>query len=274
MKTMDSIDNPVYKKIKGFLTKKLEKINNKSSRIVKLRDGIAGEDLYIITGLNSDNDFNVWDCNFLNFEGSVYGVEWNNNWDGWDLIKSDNKAEIIENLADFILGYLKVSKRADEAGYYLANHINEGASNYIFSHSMGTRAAYTFLKYCVDQNTNNQIMLFNGAAPCSKTFFNYSHYSPNALKGMINFYNYSDPVLAVLALIRAPILKILDNLEFFGNNEAEQFSEPIGLQETSTVSCNINLNKIQGVEHSINSVLQKVIDFDLCEKRFIPRIIE
>ena len=273
MNTIDSIDHPIYKKMKRFLYTNLEKIKTKSCRIVKLSDGIPNEDLYVITGLNSNNDFNSWDFKSLGFDGSVYGLEWDNYWKGWDLVKAGSKAEIIENIADFIHGYLKVCKRADDAGYYLAHHIHEGASNYIFSHSMGTRSAFAFLKYCRNQNTNNQVILFNGAAPHSKSFFNFSHYSPYASKGIINYYNYSDPVLAILALIRASISKFIGNLEFPGNNESEQFSEPIGLVESSTIPCNINLNKIQGVEHSVNYIVDRLIKFDISKRCFVSRIL-
>jgi hypothetical protein len=274
MKTKDSINNPLYKRIKVFLKKKIDKINSKSCRIIKLQEGKAGEDLYIITGLNSDNDFNSWNYNTIGFSGSVYGLEWDNYWPGWDLVLEGSKTQIIENIAEFLHGYLKVCKKADEAGYFLANHINERASNYILSHSMGTRAAFSFLKYCESRNKDNQVILFNGAAPCSKYFFDFSSYSGNAGKGIINFYNYSDPVLAVLALIRAPLSKFLEIWDFPGNNESEQFSDPIGLLESFTIPNNINLNRIQGVEHSINFLVERIITFSASEKRFISLIEE
>lgn len=232
----------------------------KKCEIVKLKSGSEEERLYLINGINSYEDYGRWNIDTLNFPGEIHGLNWESTWEDWEIIKSGSVKDILPNLVNFVIGYLEVCKRADEAGEFLSQKIKPSDKTFIYSHSMGTRAAF----HCHKNFSNNDItvFLFNGALPHSKNNFNFLNNHSGINSKVVNYYNPSDHVLNVLRGIKltietasALIPGLNSVVNKFGNvNKIIEFFDPIGLQHAETVHENYSMNELQGVGHGIGEV--------------------
>jgi hypothetical protein len=281
-------------------------------KITLLQKGDPNFNLYLIPGLNSGNDLSDWKVKKLGFTGNILGLKWENYLKDWDLFKSDLPEDIFKkiDIFNFIKEYNEVCLNADAAGKYLARniHTDNKRHNFILAHSMGTRAAFNYLKHCDDENKTNQILLFNGAVSTSEKLHNFNMYQSKALLGIFNFYNPNDKVLNVLPLMKdlavdmfkipidyitsidlvkektenlkdkllksnlvkksIQLIKELNSLYNF--DQISNFFEPIGICDSKTVPENIFISEIQRNEHSIDNILVKLIYYNNKNNKFIP----
>ena len=230
-------------------------------KIVHLRNRKSRNNLFLMMGLNSNNDFNQWDLDSLKFDGNIFGLQWDSYWAEWDLLKNRQFTEI--NLG-FISNYVQVCKNADKVGEYLSPSFVKyrNDNNFVFAHSMGTRVAYSVSHYLPTEVSIKQTFLFNGALPYSEERFNFLAHV-NRSSQVFNCFNPLDPVLLNLALIRQ-LLKT-NKIKFPPTIYADilTFFDPIGLKEVDTVSHNLPLSNVQLVSHSIAENFSKVLNFNI-----------
>jgi hypothetical protein len=231
--------------------------------LIPRRKGNNGKALILILGVNATNKFNSWELEETGFEGSVYGLAWDNKLGSWDDLKNKNIAEMAKGAAKFVKGYFKVCNHAEAAGGYLADRVKyiEEEEIYIVAHSMGTRAAYTLLKsFNPQRKTLRQVLLFNGAAPYSKNHYNFNEYRHKVSSEIINYYNPADPLLSILGRVVNTAAMAIPLLNVW--SELTGLFDPIGLKAVDTVTENYDLFDVQGTNHQFRTIKDNNLKFN------------
>jgi hypothetical protein len=231
--------------------------------LIQRRKGNNNKALILILGINATNKFNSWTLENTGFDGSVYGLSWDNQLDSWNDLRSNDIARLVKGAVHFIKDYFRVCIQAETAGGYLADRVKyiEEEEIYIVSHSMGTRAAFTLLKsFNPERKTLRQVLLFNGAAPYSHSHYNFNNYRNKVSDGIINYYNPEDPVLSILGRVINKGIKFIPVLNVLIGQSG--IFDPIGLKHVDTVTTNQGLFDIQNRDHSAIEIIKERMKFD------------